>query len=655
MPLPTPDLVFDLLPIGGSPTPLLFGETYGPPPVEVNVAFQLGGVEVNAFLGPPVEADIAFQLGGVDVAAFVGTPVRTEIAFTLGGVTVAAGAFYDNRVLPMLDCRVKSPMAPGVPVDVGTDSPWGLSKETRQGTDTRWDVADLQKTESVAVHQRALENRALTDTGWDVADGAHTSKDSVHQQAVHHHRGGATHWQVGDYLEYRSGSGFQAGIFHQLDMVSRFQSGRPSYIGRTGLMGASLHYNGISFFLSPWGMAGWPVPGTVTPPVIPPEPPGPVPPSPHLLFECPPLLLPYLVFGGMSPCDIIIPPPGPGPNTVVVPVRRIYMILNDARLRRVEGNIQLPTLSMSLSLDIGSWTWRFSASLPASTLSNLEPSSTGAPVELEALINGVAYRALVDDISRDRSFGSSAISITGRGKTALLDDPYSPVMQFGNSSSRTAAQLMGDILTVNEVPMAWTIDFGLTDWLVGAGLFSHTGTYISALKAVAGAAGGYLQPHPSTQTIKVLPKYPSTPWSWASTVVPDYILPSDVTVREGIGWAERARYNRVYVSGQQAGILGQVTITGTDGGILAPMQVDPLITTVEVATQRGLSILGGTGRVANISLSLPVLPETGIIPPGKFVRYTDNGVIRIGIVRSVGVQVGRPSISQTIQVESYVN
>lgn len=330
------------------------------------------------------------------------------------------------------------------------------------------------------------------------------------------------------------------------------------------------------------------------------------------------------------------------------------MILNDASLRRIEGNIQLPTLSMSLSLDMGSWTWTFSARLPGSTLSNLEPSSTGAPVEVEALINGVAYRALVEGISRDRSFGSTAINVTGRGKTALLDDPYSPVMQFSNTSIRTAAQLMEDILPV-VVPVGWTIEFGLTDWLIDAGLFSHTGTYISALKAVSGAAGGYLQPHPSTQTIKVLPKYPSTPWSWASTVVPDYILPSDVTVRESIDWAERARYNRVYVSGQQAGILGQVTITGTDGGILAPMQVDPLITTVEVATQRGLSILGETGRVANITLSLPVLPETGIIPPGKFVRYTDNGVVRIGIVRSVGVQIGRPSISQTIQVESYVN
>ena len=98
----------------------------------------------------------------------------------------------------------------------------------------------------------------------------------------------------------------------------------------------------------------------------------------------------------------------------------------------------------------------------------------------------------------------------------------------------------------------------LVDWLVPSGVFSHQGSYIGALNKVAGAAGGYVQPHASTQTIKVLPRYPKAPWEW-NLLVPDFELPADVTSRESLRWLEKPAYNRVFVSGQEVGVLGQVT------------------------------------------------------------------------------------------------
>ena len=359
----------------------------------------------------------------------------------------------------------------------------------------------------------------------------------------------------------------------------------------------------------------------------------------------------HLIIGG-GPCSIYVPPPST--ETVVVPIRRVYMLINSASLRRVEGSIALPTFEMSLSLDTDSWTWGFSASLPGSTLSDLEPASSGAPVEVEALINGVAYRALVESISRSREFGRNELRVQGRGKTALLDSPYAPAQSFdNNTAARTAQQLMGDVLSIGGVPIGWSVDWSLTDWLVPQGVFNHQGTYVSALNAIAGAAGGYVQPHASTQTVRVLSRYPSAPWDWAG-VTPDYELPAAVTVREGIEWAERARYNRVFVSGVREGIVGQVTRTGSAGDLLAPMVTDPLITHADAARQRGRVILSNTGRVANVSLRLPVLPATGIITPGKFVRYTDGATTRLGIVRSVGVSVSMPEIWQTLGVETHV-
>ena len=133
-------------------------------------------------------------------------------------------------------------------------------------------------------------------------------------------------------------------------------------------------------------------------------------------------------------------------------------------------------------------------------------------VELLANVNGTTFAVLAENISRERSFGQTSIRLTGRGKNSALAGPYAPVMTFTNSQARTARQLMDDVLTINGVPMGWNLDWGLTDWNVPAGVFSHQGTWIEALGVIAGAAGGYLLPHPRDQTIRVRHRYPVAPW-----------------------------------------------------------------------------------------------------------------------------------------------
>lgn len=347
--------------------------------------------------------------------------------------------------------------------------------------------------------------------------------------------------------------------------------------------------------------------------------------------------------------------PGEPTETVVVPIRRVYIVLNSASLRRVDGNIFIPTFSMSLSVDVDSWTWGFDASVPTSEEPNLEPSSYGDPVELELMVNGVAYRVLAENMERQREFGRAVTNIHGRGKAAVLDSPYVPAMNFVNDADRTAQQLMNDVLTLNGVSIGWDIDWGITDWTIPAGLFSMQGSYVGALDTIAKAAGAYLQPVPVDQTFRVLPRYAELPRDWDELITPDYELPVDVTVREGIEWIDKPRYNRVYVSGWQAGgRTAVITLSGTAGDVLAPQVVDPLNTAVEVSRQRGRAVLGDTGRQANVSLRTPVLAETGIITPGKFVRYVDGGVTRLGVVRKTGVDIGMPEIWQTLAIETHV-
>lgn len=86
--------------------------------------------------------------------------------------------------------------------------------------------------------------------------------------------------------------------------------------------------------------------------------------------------------------------------------------------------------------------------------------------------------------------------------------------------------------------------------------------------------------------------------------------------------------------------LKSIKQSGTAGDELAPLVIDPLITHVDAARQRGIAILGD---IANLSLSLPVLPETGMP------NYIDNGIERLGIGRSTSVTVQYPSVRQTFE------
>lgn len=370
----------------------------------------------------------------------------------------------------------------------------------------------------------------------------------------------------------------------------------------------------------------------------------------------------HLVFSGLwvnSPHLVFLcdrhDGPGPEPGeTIVVPVKEVYLTINSAVLIRVDTGQMIPTFAMSMTLDVDSWTWGFSASVPGAALPQVLSNNHGDPVVVQATVNGLDFRFALSPPARDRSFNSSAIRLQGRGLGAELDAPNSVVRTFANTENRNARQLLDDILTLNNVPIGWDIGiFEPLDWAVPAGVFSHTGTYISALNAVVGAVGGYIQPHNTARVLDVRLRYPKPAWEW-STVTPDFEIPDAVASQEGIEWVDKPLYNRVYVSGQEHGVLGRYTRTGTAGDLLAPEVIDPLITHADVVRQRGRTIISDTGRVATVTIKLPLLEETGLIKPGAFVRYIENGNEHLGLTRSVSLNAGLTDTYQTLTLETHV-
>ena len=171
--------------------------------------------------------------------------------------------------------------------------------------------------------------------------------------------------------------------------------------------------------------------------------------------------------------------------------------------------------------------------------------------------------------------------------------------------------------------------------------------------SVANACGAFILPHASQNILYVKPRYFAWPWAWPSVPNNQLIqIPSAVVETESIKWETKPNYNGVYVSGVNAGTLALVKKLGTAGDYLDTMVTDSLITSAAAARQRGGTILSQTGRMATISISLPVLPETGIIRPGRLIKYVDSGQTILGMSKSVSVSLqGGPSLRQSIELE----
>lgn len=354
-----------------------------------------------------------------------------------------------------------------------------------------------------------------------------------------------------------------------------------------------------------------------------------------------------------------IPSPDGGPptdenGTIVVPVLRTYIVINSVSLTRVSNNLALPPLALQISIDADSWGWGWSSTLEARYLADLEPDAPGEPVELEAQINGQAWRLLLERISRDRRFGSDRLSVSGRGIAARLADPIYPAESRDNTAGAlTSQQLAAAALEHNGVPLGWSLDWQIPDWLVPAGAWVHTGTPIDAVTRIAQAAGGYVQADPTEQTLHVLPRYPDMPWEWP-TATPDYTLPSAVTTREATQYIELPSYNVVFVSGTAVGgINGRVWRSGTAADLPAEMIVDPLITHADAARGRGRSVLGNTGAQQLLTLETPILPDIGLYPVGALIQWHEGATTRRGIVRSCAVSASLPKVRQIIEVECH--
>lgn len=579
-------------------------------------------------------------------------PLEMTATVVLGGPVVSCVALYNNRNPLRVSTSVSTGWQRGAPASGEPTLPWDAATPASGEPRCPWAKAEPASGEPRAPWQAAQGRSHDVTAPWTPARPAARETALPHRSGIPRAGSVRAPWGPGRPATAMAGMPYVRGRHIAKQFEVDASQAQPVTVL---IVMPTVRARHIAWELvAPWGIAIPAPPGGVDlpPPINPPQPPREI--STRLVFTCPAYVQGEpvrLVFGRVCGGE-----PEPG-ATIVVPLRGLYMTHNIITLNRASDGLLLPVTGVELSIDDSSYTWGWSATASgraevAALMAALDPDS-GEPVEVELGINGVAYRLLTDPVDRQRQFPRTALRIPGRGLAAELDAPVARQMVFSQAAARTAQQLANEALQVNGVGIGWDVDWQLTDWLVPGGVWSHQGTHISAVAAIAGAAGGYIQPHRTARTLRILPRYPAPPWDWPD-LTPDYELPIGPVTVEGIQWQRLPDYNRVYVFGEAEPVRGRVTRAGTDGAIEAPMVTNPLITAAEAVLQAGTAVLGNTGKQALVTLTLPVLAETGVILPGALVRYVDGSKSRLGLVRSTSVSWQRPKLRQSIKVETHI-
>ena len=603
------------------------------PPLRSAVDFA----EDSGPYSPPTSTSVNFadDDGGPVDDVFGALGVVLTLAFSAEG-------WYDNAVNRNVTSTVESAWSRAKRSELAIYSTYTSIQSAQPAASIAWTRARPVQSNVQSAWRRRQSSSRHGSVSWGHAAPLGISR-SARYQTLHNVRRNST-------LPWDSASDISrsAGVRYQTERIARNQTALAWQAARIAGVATDVRAGGATRAnldtAIPWQFYRRPSPGRRPRGSAPEGPPCYVPPwgdQVDLVFDDDMLGITDLVFACVQGGIV-------NPGTVVVPVRRVYMVFNEFALFRWPDLTPVPASSLSMTLDVDSWAWSFQASIPGYALPLVEAAGGEAAV-LRAVINGSPFHWRASSLSRERTFGQASVRVGGMSVVSTLDAPASPNINYLQSEDRTIRQLIDDVLSYNGVTLGVPVEFDMDDWLVPSGTFSHAGSYIAAVQTLAAAGGGYVQPHDTDLALRIRHRYPYLPRDWASDVTPDFILPSDVTTREGIQWSSAPAYNRIHLEGSS---FAEVTVSGEMGDVIAPSVVDPLLTAPAGWLQRARAGIGEGGRRAMVDVSLPVLPTTGIIRPGQWVSYVDGLETRLGLVRSVSVQVAMPSIIQTLSLET---
>ncbi len=636
-------LLFSEASYAGGAVNLFFGGANNSSALRTNLVFK----------SPPYEGGKVRLVFGTETGSEGSGPAPDPVSLTVQAMlpapTLAMATLFDNRLTTWRDQRVACPYQAAQKTRDSTSSGWRSAKQELGGLDLPWQHAAKSGKATDVPFAISLPTENSSVMPWAIADSVDALGSFAYQKAAAQEASAAGIWELGLPKAVSAQSLMEA--------ATRLQDMKMGVWQIAASLGRVLNDDfgrGRALVLPteimPWQVARPPqAGGEVWPIVI-----GQIDryvPDPNLLFQCPPLAAPWVLLFGHLPCYLS----GTLSAFYILPAR-FYMTTNTVFAQLLPSLADVPIYAgTTISADVGSYGWTLSATGPTSLYDQLKPLP-GQPKQISVTINGLPWLFAIDHPRRATSFGKDVVQITGRSVTALLGSQFARDTSRLNTAPATAQQLAALALDNTGVALDW----GLEDWLVPAGAWSHAGTPLEAVQAIAAAAGGYVQSARNAATLQVRHPYPllpggvlGGPWNWNGAFTPDVTLAPDAIISISEDLRESPEINAVYVSGATQGVLALVKRAGSAGDLLGSQVTDALITANEAAQQRGLAILGAAGGRIMRRLELPVL--TGLNQPG--VLSTDQllGISGAspwrGRVRAVSVSDSRPALRQNVLVE----
>ena len=358
-----------------------------------------------------------------------------------------------------------------------------------------------------------------------------------------------------------------------------------------------------------------------------------------------------------DPIDTNLPPPLPGDSLRIVSNLKVYYQMNIATVSRLPELTPLNFKSIRISVDVDSFGARWSGTLDAASYDLIRPVGSTRH-EIEVTLNGHVWHLLVETPGKSLKFGQGDYQVTGRGLIGELAEPHAQTRGLVSTSDRQIHQLAEDELDDTGWSISWETEY----WLIPAGAWSYEGlTPIQAVARLAEAAGAVVIPNESTRELTVKPRYPTSPWSW-SGATPDWAIPMVAAYSLSSNWSEKPMYNAVVITGENQGVLCNVTRSGSAGDLSAPTIVDPLITHQDGGRERGRNEISDRGiqSVETLELQLRAAPdEPGLVKPLELVQYTAPSGSWRALVQATDVSCewgrGGIKIKQIVKMERHLS
>lgn len=362
----------------------------------------------------------------------------------------------------------------------------------------------------------------------------------------------------------------------------------------------------------------------------------------------------------------IVYPDYPGPVVVVDPpeepeILETYMIANQVTLVVLGNGSVLNATNIRVSLDIDSFAWTFSADLLGRTSLNMVTPDGNGPKTVELVINGHAWRFLVERWSGSGKHPAERYSISGASRTQLLAAPYAPRRSAVNTAQVNARQVVDDQLQNTGFSATWDIvSMGPPDWTLPPGAFSYQDqTPMEVIHRLAEVVGGVVRPDEAGDGLTVLPRYREATWYWG-TAVPDRIVAAEIVAEWGSEWSPQPQWNFVYVSGTNYGVGVQVRRAGTGGDEPAPDVMEEWMTSADAARARGICELSKGGNQSIETRRIPLFHKDGSPPglvlPAMLVECRDEAAPWRGLCLGTEITasgVGACEVWQTLKIERH--